>query len=164
MKSARRPIGIALGLAGLLFVMAGASVDATAMTAVSMALPAPDIGSVATFASHQKDKNRKARQKNKRRRDGKGTQRDRRPDRKYQQRRRNDQDKARDAVRRGEALPLGTIIRQLQSSCPASFLNATLEERNRRLVYRVRLLLQSGRSVTFVVDASSGAILKGRCR
>ena len=78
--------------------------------------------------------------------------------------RRNDHDRARDAVRRGNARPLSEIIPALQSYCGSDFLDASLEQRGRRLLYRVRLLSRGGRRVTLLVDAASGEILSGRCR
>ena len=79
-------------------------------------------------------------------------------------RRPKDHDRARDAVRQGEALPLAQIIRSLQATCPGTFLNAQLERRGNALAYRVRLLRPSGRRVTVIVDARSGRMIGGSCR
>lgn len=75
-----------------------------------------------------------------------------------------DHDRARDAVRRGQALPLAQIIRSLQATCPGTFLNAKLERRGDMLAYRVQLLRPSGRRVTMIVDAQSGRVVGGSCR
>ena len=61
-------------------------------------------------------------------------------------------------------LPLGQIIRSLQSACPGTFLNAKLEQRGDTLAYRVLLLRPSGKRVTMIVDARSGRVIGGRCR
>ena len=79
-------------------------------------------------------------------------------------RRQEDQDRARDAVRRGDVLPLDGIIQGLKGVCPGTFLNAKLMRRGDRFLYRVSILRPSGRRVTMFVDAGSGAILRGRCR
>jgi len=80
------------------------------------------------------------------------------------QRRKGDQDRAREAVRRGDVLPLDGIIQGLNRSCPGTFLNAKLINQGNRFVYRVSILRPSGRRVTMLVDAGSGAILRGQCR
>jgi len=75
-----------------------------------------------------------------------------------------DQDRARDAVRSGEALPLGRIIGRVQEQCPGKFLGADLVQTRQGLGYRVLMLRPSGNRVTFLVDAATGAVLGGRCR
>lgn len=77
---------------------------------------------------------------------------------------RREHDRARDAVREGQALPLGNIIRELQRTCPGTFLNAVLEERDGRLVYRLQMLSTSGRRVFTIVDAATGGVVSGGCR
>jgi uncharacterized membrane protein YkoI len=67
-------------------------------------------------------------------------------------------------VRRGEILPLGGIIRSVQSHCPGKFLGAKLQRGRGRFSYRVRILRPSGRRVGLTVDAKSGAVVGGRCR
>ena len=77
---------------------------------------------------------------------------------------RREHDRARDAVREGQSLPLGDIIRDLQRTCPGTFLNAALDERDGRLVYRLQTLSTSGRRLFTIVDAATGAIVSGGCR
>lgn len=76
---------------------------------------------------------------------------------------RSEQDRARDAVRRGQALPLAQIIGGLQNRCPGTFLGAQLIRTRQGLAYQVRILRPSGRRVTLLVDAGSGAVVRGRC-
>lgn len=76
---------------------------------------------------------------------------------------RSEQDRARDAVRRGQALPLAQIIGGLQNYCPGAFLGARLVNTRQGLAYQVRILRRSGRRVTLLVDAGSGAVIRGRC-
>lgn len=77
---------------------------------------------------------------------------------------RREHDRARDAVREGQALPLGNIIRELQRTCPGTFLNAVLEERDGKLVYRLQTLTPAGRRLFTIVDAATGAVVSGGCR
>ena len=86
-----------------------------------------------------------------------------------QERRRNrnqrhEQDAAREAVRRGDILPLGGIIRSAQNHCPGKFLGAKLQRGGGGFSYRVRILRPSGRRVGLVVDAKTGDVVGGRCR
>ncbi len=76
---------------------------------------------------------------------------------------RADHDRARDAVRGGQALPLADIISGLRNRCPGTFLNASLVRTDRGLAYRVRLLRPSGRRITLMIDAGTGALVGGRC-
>ncbi len=76
---------------------------------------------------------------------------------------RSEQDRARDAVRRGQALPLAQIIGGLQNRCPGAFLGAQLVRTRQGLAYQIRILRPSGRRVTLLVDAGSGAVVRGRC-
>lgn len=86
----------------------------------------------------------------------------RRPDRTRSQRR--EQDAARDAVRRGDILPLGGIIRAARAYCPGKFLGARLLRGRNGFSYHVRILRPSGRRIGLTVDAKSGAVVGGRCR
>lgn len=81
-----------------------------------------------------------------------------------QGRRPRDQNDARDAVRGGQARPLGEIIGSVQRYCPGRFLDAQLSQRGRSLIYHVRMLTASGHRVTIAVDAQSGAVVGGNCR
>lgn len=78
--------------------------------------------------------------------------------------RRSQQDNARDAVQSGAALPLSSIIKGLQASCPGRFLGAHLFRRGDQLAYRLNILRPSGKRVTMLVDAANGNIVGGRCR
>ncbi|MEE8515411.1 MAG: hypothetical protein V3T02_02115 [Alphaproteobacteria bacterium] len=93
------------------------------------------------------------------------TGRDRRRGRRDRRRRgRDEQDRARDAVRGGQARPLAEIITGLQNVCPGTFLGASLQRQGQGYLYRVQILRASGRRITFLVDAATGAIVGGRCR
>ncbi len=75
-----------------------------------------------------------------------------------------EQDTAREAVRRGDILPLGGIIESAQSRCPGKFLGAKLQRGRGGYSYRVRILRPSGRRVGLTVDAKTGAVVGGGCR
>lgn len=75
-----------------------------------------------------------------------------------------DQDAARDAVRRGEVLALDGIIRSVKDYCPGTFLDASLERKRGGIFYRVKILRPSGQRVVLGVDARTGAVVAGRCR
>lgn len=80
------------------------------------------------------------------------------------QRRKQEQDAARDAVRRGEVLALGSIIRSVRDYCPGTFLDASLQRQGNSIFYNVKILRPSGRRVVLGVDARTGAVVGGRCR
>ena len=88
----------------------------------------------------------------------------RRQERNRNRRQRKEQDAAREAVRRGDIMPLGGIIQSVQSHCPGKFLGAKLQRGRDGFSYRVRILRPSGRRVGLTVDAKSGAVVGGRCR
>jgi uncharacterized membrane protein YkoI len=77
---------------------------------------------------------------------------------------RQEQDAAREAVRRGDILPLSGIIRSAQSHCPGKFLGAKLQRGGGGYSYRVRILRPSGRRVGLTVNAKTGDVVGGRCR
>jgi hypothetical protein len=79
-------------------------------------------------------------------------------------RQRQDQDTAREAVRRGDILPLDVIIRSAQRYCPGRFLDARLRRRVDAFSYLVRILSPSGQRIGLSVDAQSGAVTGGSCR
>ncbi len=88
----------------------------------------------------------------------------RRGSRDRRRRGRAEQDRARDAVRGGQARPLGEIIAGVRNVCPGTFLGASLQRQGQGYLYRVQILTPSGRRITFLVDAGTGAIVSGRCR
>jgi uncharacterized membrane protein YkoI len=70
-----------------------------------------------------------------------------------------DHDAARDAVRDGRAQPLGAIVSQVQRRQPGRLLDADLNERGGRLVYRLRWMTPNGNVLNMIVDARSGRVL-----
>ena len=68
-------------------------------------------------------------------------------------------DAARDAVRAGRSLPLGAIVNQVERRQPGRLLDADLNDRGGRLVYRLRWMTPNGNVLNMVVDARSGRVL-----
>lgn len=75
-----------------------------------------------------------------------------------------DQNRAREAVRRGDIMPLERIIRSIRSYCPGTFLNANLQHARNGIIYRVRILRPSGKRVVLMIQAKSGAVISGQCK
>lgn len=75
-----------------------------------------------------------------------------------------DHDRARDAVRAGQVLPLKTVLERLEREHPGQVLEVELEQEDGRWVYEVRLLQAGGRLVKLALDAGSGDVLKRRER
>jgi uncharacterized membrane protein YkoI len=73
---------------------------------------------------------------------------------------RQQQDEARDAVRRGRHVPLGRVLEQLRRRTPGKQLDVGLEQRDGRQVYRVRWAAADGRRIDYIVDAENGAVLR----
>lgn len=70
------------------------------------------------------------------------------------------QNQARDAVRRGQNIPLARVLRDLQRRTPGRHLDAGLEQFEGRSVYRVRWAAADGRRIDYIVDAQTGAVLR----
>jgi len=73
-------------------------------------------------------------------------------------------DRARDAVRTGEALPLGQIVGIVSGVYPGRLLDANLVQSGGGLIYQLRWLTNDGRMINVTVDADSGRILGVRGR
>jgi uncharacterized membrane protein YkoI len=74
---------------------------------------------------------------------------------------REQQDEARWGVRRGEMKPLGRVIEGIGRRTPGRQLDAGIEYEGGRAVYRVRWITTHGRRIDYIVDAATGAILRG---
>ncbi len=73
---------------------------------------------------------------------------------------RQQQDEAREAVRRGRHVPLGRVLEQIRRRTPGRQLDVGLEERGGRSVYRVRWAANDGRRIDYIVDAETGAVIR----
>jgi uncharacterized membrane protein YkoI len=75
-------------------------------------------------------------------------------------RRGRDHDRAREALRRGEAAPLSEIMPAVESRLGARVIEVELERDDGRLVYEFELIAPDGRILEAEVDARSGDIIE----
>lgn len=73
---------------------------------------------------------------------------------------RHDQDRARDALRRGEALPLARILDITGRAVPGDVIKVELETKRGKLIYELKVLDASGHVKEIKLDAYNGAVLK----
>ncbi|WP_182466731.1 PepSY domain-containing protein [Sphingomonas gilva] len=73
-----------------------------------------------------------------------------------------DHDLARQAVLRGEVLPLARILSIAQRAAPGDVIEVELESKNGQLFYEVELLTRSGVIRKLSLDARTGALLRRR--
>lgn len=73
-----------------------------------------------------------------------------------------DHERAREAVRAGEVLPLAELLRRLQPAWPGEVLELELEREDGRWIYEIKLLQPGGQVVKLDVDARTAAVLKQR--
>ena len=66
---------------------------------------------------------------------------------------------ARDAVARGEILPLAEVLRRLQTSHPGRVVEVELEYSDQRLTYEVELVTTDGRLIEVDMNAATGEIV-----
>jgi uncharacterized membrane protein YkoI len=76
------------------------------------------------------------------------------------QRRGGDHDDAREAVTRGEALPLSEILAIVRRVEPGEVIEVELERDDGRLEYEIEVLTPRGRVRKVTLDARTGAILE----
>lgn len=67
---------------------------------------------------------------------------------------------ARDAVARGQILPLAEVLARLQAVHPGRVVEVELEQGDDMLIYEVELVTQDGRLVEVEIDAATGQILE----
>ena len=75
---------------------------------------------------------------------------------------RQQQDEAAAARRQRRIVPLESVLGQIRAREPGRQLDAGLEYRGDRVIYRVRWMTADGRRVDYMIDATTGAILGGR--
>ena len=73
---------------------------------------------------------------------------------------RGDEDRIRDAVSSGDAIPLSVILKKVSRSYPGEVLRVRLKGKNEDLHYRIRILHPGGRRIDIDVDARTGHIIK----
>jgi uncharacterized membrane protein YkoI len=77
---------------------------------------------------------------------------------------RDDHDRAREAVRAGEVMPLGEVLGRIASAYPGQVLEVELEREDGRWIYELRLLAADGRLLRLELDARTAEVLRVRQR
>jgi uncharacterized membrane protein YkoI len=72
----------------------------------------------------------------------------------------NDQDQARQAVQRGEVLPIARILQLVAQYQPGDVIEVQLDENRGRLEYEIRILTPAGRVRELILDARTGAFVR----
>lgn len=70
-----------------------------------------------------------------------------------------DNDCAREALARGEILPLSSILAVVEREVSGRVIEIDLDRDNGRYVYDVEVLARDGRLVELSIDAATGAVL-----
>lgn len=79
--------------------------------------------------------------------------------------RRDDHERAREAVAAGRILPLETIVERVRAEVGGEILDVELEdEHDGQLVYEIKVLAPGGRIVKLEYDAATGALLRSKGR
>jgi len=71
----------------------------------------------------------------------------------------NDHERALDLMKRGEILPLTTILDRVTAQYPGKFLKVELEEEDADIIYEIELLGKDGTVREIMIDAKSGKLL-----
>lgn len=69
-------------------------------------------------------------------------------------------DAIREALQRGEALPLVRILAIAQQAVPGDVIEVELERKRSGLIYEIKVLTETGRVREVKIDARTGSILK----
>ena len=73
---------------------------------------------------------------------------------------RGDHELARQALERGQVLPLRTVLDKVEREYQGQVLKVEFEEDDGRFFYEIRLLQKDGRMAKLEVDATDGRVLK----
>ncbi|MBY4594491.1 PepSY domain-containing protein [Ottowia caeni] len=73
---------------------------------------------------------------------------------------RGDHELARQALERGQVLPLRTVLDKIEREYQGQVLKVEFEEDDGRFFYEIRLLQKDGRMAKLEVDAADGRVLK----
>jgi uncharacterized membrane protein YkoI len=71
---------------------------------------------------------------------------------------RSEHDAVREAVRRGEVLPLPQVLDIVEQRLPGEVLEVELEHEHGRLIYEIKVLTEAGRVRKIEVDARNGDV------
>jgi len=67
-------------------------------------------------------------------------------------------DAVREAVKRGEVLPLPQVLDIVEQRLPGEVLEVELEHEHQQLIYEIKVLAESGRIRKIKIDARSGDV------
>lgn len=73
---------------------------------------------------------------------------------------RSDQDAAREALRRGEVMPLSAILAIVDRRAHGQVMAVELEREQGRLVYEIDVLSDAGRMIDLWLDARTGEVIR----
>jgi len=73
--------------------------------------------------------------------------------------RENDQNRALEAVQRGEALPLSEVLARVQPQIGGEIIGVSFDRRDERWVYQFRVVAVDGEIRRLLVDAKSGEVI-----
>lgn len=73
---------------------------------------------------------------------------------------RSDHDVAREALERGDVLPLRSVLDLIERQYEGQVVEIEFEHDDGRFIYEVRLLQNDGRVIKLEVDAADGRVLK----
>jgi uncharacterized membrane protein YkoI len=76
----------------------------------------------------------------------------------------DDHERARQALERGQVLPLRTVLERIEADYPGQVLGVEFEHEDGRFVYEIQLLQPDGRRAKLEVDATDGRVLKVKRR
>ena len=71
-----------------------------------------------------------------------------------------DHDLARQALERGQVLPLRTVLEKVEREYQGQVLKVEFEHDDSRFIYEIRLLQQDGRMAKLKIDAVDGRVLQ----
>ena len=71
-----------------------------------------------------------------------------------------DHDLARQALQRGQVLPLRTVLEKVEREYQGQVLKVEFEHDDGRFIYEIRLLQQDGRMAKLKIDAVDGRVLQ----
>lgn len=75
-----------------------------------------------------------------------------------------DHDRARQAVRSGQVLPLPAVLEQLAREVPGQVLEVELEQDGGRWIYEIKLLQPGGQLAKLKLDAQTAQVLRRKNR
>lgn len=76
----------------------------------------------------------------------------------------SDHDRARQAVRSGQVLPLPAVLEALAREVPGQVLEVELEREDGRWIYEIKLLQSGGQLAKLKVDAQTAQVLRRKNR